>query len=150
MKKIHYTLLLAFSAFFILLAGCKKPDAVIPTSDKVKRSYTASSVSENGTTVYSSTGSSSTKPGYSQFLLDLSSPPTARYRALDGTLFTGTYTVTDTQIVLSGLTPVPTGTSGTITFTITDIGDGSAPTLTRTSADQKTGNSTNVYKLKTP
>ena len=153
MKKTHYTLLLAFSAFFILLVGCKKPDPVVPTADKVKRSYTASSVSEGPSVVYSSTGSTSSKPNYSQFLLDLSSPPTVRYRTFDGILFTGTYTVTDSQITLNNLTSPsgpPTGTGGMIVFNISELGDGTTPTLTRITPDQKTGNTLNVYKLKTP
>lgn len=148
MKKTHYTLLIAISAFFVILAGCKPDAPAVPTADKIKRSYTASSVTEGSTVVYSSTGSTSTKPGYSQFLLDLSNPPTVRYRALDGTTFTGTYAIVgDTQIVLSGLTPAPTG-GNTITFTISDLGDGSTVTLTRTTPDPKTGNTLNVYKLK--
>ena len=151
MKKTQYTLLFALSAFFVLLNGCKSPEPAVPFADKIKRSYTASQVTEGSTVVYNSTGGTSTKPGYTNFLLDLSNPPVARYRALDGTLATGTYTtVGENQVVLSGLTPVLTSTNGTITFTVTDVGDGTTPTFTRVTPDQKTGNTINIYRLKTP
>jgi hypothetical protein len=149
MKKTYYTLFFALSAFFYILTGCKKPEPVVPVADRIKNSYVASSVLEGSTTVYTAGGTSNTKPGYSLFRLDLSNPPAVRYTAADGTVFTGTYALAnnDTQIVLSGLTPQPTGTNGTITFTISELADGTV-TLTRTTPDQKTGNTTNVYKLK--
>ncbi len=148
MKKTQYTLLIAITAFFYVITGCKKPEPAVPVADRIKNSYVAASVVEGPTTVYIAGGTSNFKPGYSQFRLNLSNPPAVTYTAVDGTVFTGTYTlVGDTQIVLSGLTPQPTGTNGTITFNISDLGDGTV-TLTRTTADQKTGNSTNVYKLK--
>ncbi len=148
MKKTQYTLLLALGVFFSILSACgTKAPAVVPVADRIKKSYTAESVTEGATVVYTRTGTS-TKPGYSQFLLDLSSPPTVRYRAIDGTLFTGTYAIVgDTQLVLSNLTPQPTGTTGTITFTISDLADGSV-TLTRTTADPKTGNTVNIFRVK--
>lgn len=152
MKKTQYTLLITLSAFFYILTGCKKEEPAVPVADRIKNSYVAASVNEGTATVYTSGGTSNTKPGYSQFRLNLSNPPAVTYTAVDGTVFTGTYTVVgDNQIVLSGLTSSagqPTGTNGTITFTISDLGDGSAPTLTRTTADPKTGNTTNVYKLR--
>ncbi|NID11331.1 hypothetical protein F7231_14240 [Fibrella aestuarina] len=114
----------------------------------MKNNYVAASVLEGSTTVYTSGGTSNTKPGYSQFRLNLSNPPAVTYTAVDGSVFTGTYTVVgDNQIVLSGLTPQPSGTNGTITFTITNLADGTV-TLTRTTPDQKTGNTTNVYNLR--
>ncbi|HEX9955803.1 MAG TPA: hypothetical protein VGA96_01060 [Fibrella sp.] len=152
MKKTQYTLLIALSAFFYILTGCKKPEPAVPVADRIKNSYVAASVMEGTTTVYTSGGASNSKPGYSQFRLNLSNPPAVTYTAVDGTVFTGTYALTnnDTQIVLSGLTSTggaPTGTNGTITFAISELGDGTV-TLTRTTADQKTGNTTNVYKLR--
>jgi hypothetical protein len=149
MKKTQYTFLIALSTVFYILTGCKSDPPAVPVADRIKNSYVASSVTENGTTVYTAGGTANSKPGYSQFKLDLSNPPAARYTAADGTVFTGTYALAnnDTQIVLSGLTPQPTGTNGTITFTISELADGTV-TLTRTTPDQKTGNTTNVYKLK--
>ena len=148
MKKTHYTLLIALVAVLYVFTGCKKKPAVIPVSERIKVNYVAASVLENSTTVYTAGGASNTKPGYSVFRIDLSNPPAVRFVSLDGTISTGTYAlVGETQLVLSGLTPAPTGTNGTITFTISEIGDGTV-TLTRTTPDAKTGNTTNVYKLR--
>ncbi|MEZ0487836.1 hypothetical protein [Fibrella aquatica] len=148
MKKTQYTLLLALSTVFYVLTGCGKKEPVVPVADRIKNNYVAASVLEGSTTVYTAGGASNTKPGYSQFRLNLASPPAVTYTALDGTVFTGTYAVVgDNQIVLSSLTPQPTGTNGTITFTISELADGTV-TLTRTTPDQKTGNTTNVYRLR--
>ncbi|ARK10211.1 hypothetical protein [Fibrivirga algicola] len=148
MKKTQYTLLLALSTIFYVLTSCKGTEPAVPVADRIKNNYVAASVLEGSTTVYTSGGTSNTKPGYSQFRLNLSNPPAVTYTAVDGSVFTGTYTVVgDNQIVLSGLTPQPSGTNGTITFTITNLADGTV-TLTRTTPDQKTGNTTNVYNLR--
>ncbi|MEZ0543084.1 hypothetical protein [Fibrella arboris] len=150
MKKTQYTLLLALSAIFYILTGCKSPAPAVPVADRIKNNYVAASVAEGSTTVYTAGGTSNTKPGYSQFRLNLSSPPAVTYTAVDGTVFTGTYAlVGDSQIVLSGLTSSagPLTGGNTITFNITNLADGTV-TLTRTTPDPKTGNTTNVYNLK--
>ncbi|RYF71654.1 MAG: hypothetical protein EOO39_13575 [Cytophagaceae bacterium] len=116
----------------------------------MKNAYIAQSVTEGSTTAYTAGGTSNTKPGYSQFRLNLSNPPAVTYTAVDGTVWTGTYTlVGDNQIVLSGLTGTagPFTGSNTITFNITNLGDGTV-TLARTTPDPKTGNTLNVYNLK--
>ena len=148
MKKTQYTLLIALTAVFYVLTGCGKEPPAVPVSERIKNNYVAASVLEGSTTVYTAGGTSNTKPGYSAFRIDLSSPPAVRLTSVDGTVSTGTYAVVgDNQIVLSGLTPQPTGTNGTMTFTISELGDGTV-TLTRTTPDAKTGNTTNVYKLR--
>lgn len=151
MKKTQYTFLIALSTVFYILTGCKSDPPAVPVADRIKNSYVASSVQEGTTTVYTAGGTSNIK-NYSQFRLNLSNPPAVTYTAFDGTVFTGTYTVVgDNQIVLSGLKNgagiEPTSTNGTITFTISELADGTV-TLTRTTPDVKTGNTTNVYKLK--
>lgn len=148
MKKTHYTLLIALVTVFYGLVGCGKEPAAVPVAERIKNNYVAASVLEGSTTVYTSGGASNSKPGYSAFRLNLSNPPAVSYTGPDGSVFTGTYAlVGDSQIVLSGLTPQPTGTNGTITFTISELADGTV-TLTRTTPDAKTGNSTNTYKLR--
>ena len=148
MKKTQYTLLIALLTVFYVFTGCKKPPVVPPVSERIKNNYVAASVTEGGTTVYTSGGTSNSKPGYSAFRIDLSNPPAVRLVSVDGTISTGTYAlVGETQLVLSGLNPAPTGTNGTITFTISELADGTV-TLTRTTPDAKTGNTTNVYKLR--
>lgn len=147
MKKTQYTLLITLSAFFYILTGCKREEPAVPVADRIKNLYVAASVNEGATTVYTSGGASNTKPGYSQFRLNLSNPPAVTYTEVDGSVFTGTYTlVGDTQIVLNNLTPVPTG-GNPITFNISNLADGTV-TLTRTTPNPKTGNTLNVYNLK--
>lgn len=153
MKQTQYFLLVALSAFFSLLVSCSKPTPAPSTEELMRKRWTAKSVTENGTSVFAN--GTGTKPGYSQFVLDLSSGNTATLRTSDGTsggtvsTFVGTYTISGNTLTLTGLTPQPTGTNGTITFTIGTISE-TEVTLTRTTPDPKTGNSTNVYVLKNP
>lgn len=147
MNKTNYYFFIAINALFLFLVGCKKNPPEPTTEERMKKSWTVQSVTENGASVYAN--GSGTRPGYSQFQLNLASPPTATYRSVDGQTFTGTYSISGSTLTLTGLTPQPTGTNGTISFTISSLNDNSV-VLTRTSADPKTGNSTNIYTLKTP
>lgn len=89
-------------------------------------------------------------PTYNNFRLDLSSKTSATLVDFDGNRFTGTWSVpSDTRLVLTGLTPQPTGTNGTIEFTISGLTD-TEVVLTRTAASQKTGGTINVYTLTNP
>lgn len=140
-----YFLVIGATAF---VAGCSKSTPP-PVSERIAKVWTARIVNEGTATVYTKGGTSS-KPGYSGFLLDLSKTPAVTYREFDGNSFTGTWSVpTDTQLVLTALNPQPTGTNGTITFTIDNLTDTELK-LTRTTASQKTGNSSNVYTLSNP
>ena len=149
MKKTHYALLFSLT-ILTLLSGCKGTTAT-PVSDLIKKNWTARIVTENGTTKYTSGGTSNPTPGYSKFALNLANPPAVTLTTLDGNTFTGTYTLSSDNktLTLSGLTPQPTGSNGTITFTLGNVND-SELVLTRTSGDPKTGNSNNVYTLKNP
>jgi hypothetical protein len=150
MKKTQYFLLIAVNALFLFVAGCK-PAAPEPTAEeRMKKSWTAQTVTENSTTVYTNGGTSNSKPGYSQFSLNLSGLPNVTLKTLDGQTFTGTATISSDgrTLTLSNLTPAPTG-GNTIIFTIGNLTD-SGVTLTRTTPDPKVGNATVVYTLKTP
>ncbi|MCP9769843.1 hypothetical protein EGI22_18210 [Lacihabitans sp. LS3-19] len=110
--------------------------------------YTASSVKENGTEVFSKAGTSNTKPGYGSYKMDLSKPPTVTIRDVDGGTYTGTYSVTATTLTISELTPQPTGTGGGLSFAITSLSDtGTDLILTANQTYPKTGNTTNIYTL---
>lgn len=150
MKKIHYALLFSLTVL-TLLAGCKKADPT-PVSDLIKKNWTAKSVTENGTTKYTSGATSNPTPGYSKFSLNLANPPAVTMTTVDGNTFTGTYTLSSDSktLTLSGLTPQPTGSNGTISFTVGANTSDTELVLTRTSGDPKTGNSINVYTLKNP
>jgi hypothetical protein len=120
---------------------------VAPVSERIAKIWTASSVKENSVEVYKLGGNSNTKPGYATYKLDLSTPPTVILREVDGGTYTGKYSISgDTKLSITGLIPEPTGTGGTLDFTITSIGD-TELVLTANQSYPKTGNTNNVYTL---
>jgi hypothetical protein len=150
MKKTSSVLLtLSLLALTGLLTGCpgSKP---APVTERIAKAWTARIVEHGSTTVYTKGNTSSAFTGYSNFLLDLSKPSAVTYRELDGNTFTGTYSIpTDNRLILNALTPQPSGTGGTIEFTIDALSD-SELKLTRTTPSVKTGNTTNKYTLANP
>lgn len=148
MRKIHYIAFLSVVTLISALIGCKgnKP---APASERIAKIWSASKVDEGTVTVYTKGGTANVR-NYGTFKLDLSQAPTVRYTEFDGNVFVGKYSVpSDNRLVLTDLTPSPTGANGTIEFTINSIDDSSV-TLTRTTTSQKTGNTTNVYTLTNP
>lgn len=142
MKKI--AILLFACSFFIFSCGKEK---VVPVSDKIKKNWVASTVKEGGTIVYTKGAANNAKPGYSSFQLRLLAAPSATLVEFDGNTFSGQYELTgDTKLTLKNLSPAPTGTGGTIEFSIDLISD-TQLILTRTTPSQKTGNTTNTYTL---
>ena len=134
----------------LLTFGCSSPAKVTPVVERIAKVWTASKVNQNTATVYTKGGAANSVPGYSNFRLDLSSPTTVRYTEVDNSTFTGTWSVpSDNRLVLTGLSPVPTGTGGIIEFTIGTLNDTQLE-LTRTSASPKTGGSLNTYTLSNP
>ena len=143
MKKITIVLI---SLVVFAISSCK--ESVVPVSEKIKKTWTANIVKEGSTTVYNKTvASQTTKPAYASFTLNLLIAPSVTFKDFDGNTFTGQYElVGDTKLVLKNLTPVPTGTGGTIEFTINSITD-TALDITRVTASQKTGGTINSYNL---
>jgi hypothetical protein len=143
-KRLLLSTIFAFGVLIISSCGPK----VAPVSERIAKIWTASSVKENSTEVYKTGGTTNTKPGYSTYKLDLSAPPAVVIREIDGGTYTGTYTVTATTLSIKGLTPQPTGTGGSLDFTITTLSDdGKSLVLTATTPYPKTGNTTNTYTL---
>lgn len=145
MKKT-YTLLLSILLLLTLVTeGCKKKSAA-PVSERIAKSWTAESVKENQVVVYTRGGASNTRD-YSNFKLVLTSAGVATYTEFDKNIFTGTWALNgDTKLVLSGLNPQPSGSGGTVTFTISSLDDNKV-VLTNVSPSPKTGNTTNEYTL---
>ncbi|MBO0938657.1 hypothetical protein J2I47_19050 [Fibrella sp. HMF5335] len=112
------------------------------------RSFTLRSVDENGVTVYTRGSANNIRPGYSKFLLDLSKPPMATYREFDANTFIASnwQVIDDKRLILSGLTPQPSGSNGTLEFTINSI-SATELVLTTATVSQKTGGLTNRYTL---
>lgn len=148
MRKTHYIAFLSVVTLICALIGCKgnKP---APVSERIAKAWSAGKVDEGTVTVYTKGGTTNVR-NYGSFKLDLSQAPTVRFTDFDGNTFVGKYSVpSDNRLVLTDLTPAPTGTNGTIEFVINSIDDSSV-TLTRTTPSQKTGNTTNVYTLTNP
>jgi hypothetical protein len=142
MKKI--AILLFACSFFIFSCGKEK---TVPVSEKIKKNWIAGTVKEGTAIVYTKGAANNTKPGYSSFQLRLLAAPSATLVEFDGNTFSGQYElVGEKKLVLKNLSPAPTGTGGTIEFTIDDITD-TQLILTRTTASQKTGGTINTYTL---
>ncbi len=131
------------------LLACGGKKTAEPTADRLKKVWTAQTVREDETLVYTK-GATGNVRNYAPFRLDLSNPPAVSYTDYDGLIFSGQYElVGDTRLVLRNLNPQPTATNGTIEFTINSIGDGQLD-LTRTTTSPKTSGSTNQYVLTNP
>ncbi|WP_304235515.1 hypothetical protein [Jiulongibacter sediminis] len=138
---------LSIVAFFCLSSlSCKKE---LTTQERIAKVWVARIVKENSTIVYSSGGSNNIKPAYSSYRLNLSSPPTATITEIDGQSYTGTYSVQgDSKIVISGISPEPTGTNGVLEFNINSITEDNTELVVQLSTPYpKTGNTTNEYTL---
>jgi hypothetical protein len=112
------------------------PTPTVNVADLVKKVWTVSSAQWDGVTKFDKSSTSNSVQGYSQYKLDLSTTGSVRLTEFDGKVFTGSYSVsTDGKtLTLSSLTSAegaPTGTGGTITFTIL-----STPTATTLSLQQ--------------
>ena len=148
MRKTHYIAFLSLVTLFGALMACGG-NKIPPVSDRIAKVWTASKVDENKVTVYTKGGPTNVR-NYASFKLDLSKAPTVQYTEFDGNTFVGKYSVpADNRLVLTDLTPSPTGANGTIEFTINSIDDNTL-SLSRTTASQKTGNTTNDYTLTNP
>lgn len=149
-KENHYimnTKVLQFCLFLLILcSACKKDGPGI--EEKVRKVYTAKSVTHDGLTVYTQGSTSNINPEYTSFRLDLATAGKAKLKDVTAETFTGNYTVTQQNLTLSDLSPQPTGSGGTLSYAITSIdGDGRNLVLTSTKGNPKTGNTVNVYTL---
>ncbi len=142
---IFWSLILSLA---LVTTGCKPK--VKSVTERLAKTWTAETVKEGSAVVFTRGGSGNTRPGYSDFKLTLVEGGNAIYVEFDKNSFTGAWELQgDTKLVLKNLTPVPTGTGGTIDFTITSIDD-SKLVLTRNTSSIKTGGSVNVYTLTNP
>jgi hypothetical protein len=132
------------------ISSCGKTDTpapIVPVSELIKKTWIPQTVQENGTVVYTKGLSSNIRAGYTNFQLSLSGSSTATLTEFDGNIFTGTYELQgDTKLILKNLNPQPSGSGGTIEYSITKS-TATNLDLTRTSTSLKTGGSTNGYAL---
>ncbi|MBO0934420.1 hypothetical protein [Fibrella aquatilis] len=135
-------------AVMLTATACQKAEPA-PLADRIKKVWTVQSATENGTLVFLK-GATSNVRNYGSYRLDLSKPPTVTLTEVDGNTFTGQYTLqNDNRLILSGLTPQPTGSGGRLEYVLGAVSDNSMD-LSQASANLKTGNTLNTYKLATP
>ncbi|KQS25367.1 hypothetical protein [Dyadobacter sp. Leaf189] len=151
MKK-SYSLIWCIALIVTLInAGCK--EKVKPASERIAKAWTAESVKHGSAVAYTRGGSNNSVPGYSAFRLTLtnsSGSMTATLTDWDGFTTNGTWALDgNTKLILKDLVPQPTGTGGTIEFTINTLED-SKLVLTRLKGSSKTGGTINEYTLTNP
>jgi hypothetical protein len=151
MKKNYSLLWCTILVLAFVATGCK--EKVKPVSERIAKAWTAESIKHGSTVVYTRGGSNNTTPAYSGFRLTLTNASGAKTVSLtefDGSTFSGTWELEgDTKLILKDLTPQPTGTGGTIEYTITSLEDAKL-VLNRLKASSKTGGTLNEYTLTTP
>ena len=158
MRKIFLSLPILF-AFIMVLSGCGKT-AVDPTpTELLTKTWSVNVAKHDGTQVYQKGGTSNTSLGYINYKLALSGTGTnltASLTAIDNTTFTGTWSLSSDNktLTLSGLKNSagvpPTGTTGTMTYSILSTITLTALTLESTVKDLKAGNSTVNLQLVNP
>ncbi|PWJ57004.1 hypothetical protein CLV98_109113 [Dyadobacter jejuensis] len=148
MKKKYALIWCIFIGLTVLSSSCKKK--VAPISERIAKAWLAQEVKYNNDVVFTRGGSNNIVLGYSNFRLTLSTvngENKVTYIEFDGNSFSGTWALDgDSKLTLSGLTPEPTGTGGTISFTIDSIDDNQM-VITRTTTSKKTGDTKNTYTL---
>lgn len=145
MKKA-LSLLTLFAVTLVFVSGCK--EKIAPVSERVAKTWSARIVKHGSSIVYSRGGTSNTSPGYSSYSLNLASAPNVRLTEVEGTTFSGNYELpTDTRLVLTNLSPEPTGTSGSLEYTIQSITDDGSEMVIVGTAYAKTGGTINTYTL---
>jgi hypothetical protein len=131
-----------------LVASCKRP--VPPLSERIAKVWSAESVREGSSVVFTKGNASNTRPGYANWRLSLNNNGTVTYTEFDNNSFAGQWElIGDNRLVLKNLNPQPTGTPGTVEFTISEFADGRM-VLTRTASSVKTGGTINQYTVTNP
>ena len=151
MRKSYALLWCSIMMLGLVAVGCK--EKVKPVSERIAKAWTAESVKHGATVVYTRGGSGNIEAAYSGFRLTLTNSAgtkTVSLTDVDGKTFTGNWDVEgDTKLVLTNLTPAPTGSGGKLEFTINSIDDAKV-VLTRLTASPKTGGTINEYTLTNP
>ena len=143
------TKLLQISVLFIFAISACDKNKLPSVEERISKIYTVDKVTHDGIIVFVRNGTDNLFPGYSSFRLDMSIRPTVNLREYTSQNFKGTFTATDNTLTLTGLTPEPTNSGGTLTYTINSISDdGKMLQLTATSKNPKTSNTINVFNLK--
>jgi hypothetical protein len=139
-------------ALLLQLTNCSKTTKAKPVSEIIKAVFFAEQVKHDNKIVYVKGGTGNTVSAYSKLRMDLSSSSSVSFTDFDGNTFSGTYSLAadSKSLTFSNLTPVPTGSGGTIIFSILSFSESPAKlVLSRTGTSTKTGNTLNEYTLTT-
>ena len=130
----------------LIVMSCDKQKAK-PISEVIQKVWLANIIKENSSVVFTKGNTANTRPGYSQFKLNISAGA-ASLTEFEGSTFTGQWELAagDKKLILKNLSPQPTGTNGTIEFDISAISE-TQLSLNRTNTNQKTGSSITFYEL---
>ncbi len=143
-------LLVLCIASILQFSGCKPTTKAKPLSEVLRAVFYAQQVKHDNTIVYTKGAASNTVSGYSKLKLDLSGASAVSFTDFDGNTFNGTYSLSGNTLTLLGLTPVPTGSGGTLVFNVQSFQESPAQiVLSRSGTSVKTGNTTNEYTLTT-
>ncbi|MES2794737.1 MAG: hypothetical protein V4683_02170 [Bacteroidota bacterium] len=149
--KIVILVIVALS-IMIQLSGCKSSNKAKPVSEILKAVFFAQQVKHDNSIVYTKGAASNIVSGYSKLRIDLTSASTVSFTDFDGNTFSGSYSLSadSKTLTFSNLTPIPTGSGGTVTFSILSFQESPAQVvLSRSGTSVKTGNTINEYTLTT-
>ncbi|MFT7481248.1 MAG: hypothetical protein ACI8WW_000178 [Oceanospirillaceae bacterium] len=145
MKKV-LSLITLFAVTAVFVKGCK--EKIPPVSERVAKTWSARIVKHGSTIVFSRGNANNSSPGYANYSLNLASFPNVRLTEVEGTTFSGNYEVpSDTRLILNNLSPEPTGTGGSLEYTIQSIAEDGSEMVIMGTAYAKTGGTTNTYTL---
>lgn len=145
-RLLKLTLSLSTLCLLMGVVSCKSKTP--PVSGRIAKAWAAESVRHDNTQVYMQGGSNNAVPGYSSYVLILGSDNRVTLTEFNGDTFTGEWELNgDSRLILKNLGPEqPTGSNGTIEFTIRSIDDNKL-VLSRVTPSMKTGNTVNEYTL---
>lgn len=141
MKNLLPMLLLSANTF-----SCKSPEPTVP--EQISKTWIARTVKENNIVVFQKSSTGNSKLGYENYRLDLSIKDIARLTELDKSMFSGRWTLSSDNalLTLSELTPRPTGSEGSLQYQILSVSE-KVMELRLTTTSIKTGGTTNEYLL---
>ena len=146
-------------AFMLVVISCGKKATPEPTAtEKMTKNWSVSIAKEGGTQVFQKGGTTNSAPGYGSYRLGLAAAGAATLTAVDGTNFTGNWTLsTDNKILTltnlknsAGVTPTGSNPAGTIVYDILSTITATTVTLQTASPDLKAGNKVVNLQLVNP
>lgn len=152
MNKSKYVAAAVLLASMVFSISCKTTAKAKPLSEIIRAVFFAQQVKHDNQIVYTKGAASNIVDNYKKLKIDLSSSGAVNFTDFDGNTFVGSYSLsTDSKtLTFTGLNPVPTGSGGTLTFSVISFQESPAQVvLSRQGSSVKTGNTVNEYTLTT-